>query len=129
MRPKARGPRTLHRGYDDLAEKYELSATCASCLVGTRKGRRPSRSRHCGVHAGLRQPYQGRCADHADGHKAYLEAVEDAFGADIDYAQLQKIYGARAANDTRYSPATRIGCEMKTVKWKSRSETCQHELC
>src|SRR5205823_12677558 len=29
-----------------------------------------------------------------DGHKAYLEAIEDAFGADIDYAQLQKIYGA-----------------------------------
>ena len=29
-----------------------------------------------------------------DGHKVYLEAVENAFGADIDYAQLQKIYGA-----------------------------------
>ena len=31
----------------------------------------------------------------SDGHKAYLEAVEGAFGADIDYyAQLVKIYGA-----------------------------------
>jgi hypothetical protein len=29
-----------------------------------------------------------------DGHRAYLEGVEDAFGANIDYAQLQKIYGA-----------------------------------
>src|SRR5580692_9005875 len=28
-----------------------------------------------------------------DGHKPYLTAVEDAFGADIDYAMLQKIYG------------------------------------
>lgn len=28
-----------------------------------------------------------------DGHKLYLAAVEDAFGADIDYAVLQKIYG------------------------------------
>ena len=28
-----------------------------------------------------------------DGHKAYLGAVEDAFGADVDYAQLVKIYG------------------------------------
>jgi hypothetical protein len=27
-----------------------------------------------------------------DGHGPYLEAVEDAFGADIDYAQLVKIY-------------------------------------
>src|SRR5437588_12458079 len=50
-----------------------------------------------------------------DGHKAYLEAVENAFGADIDYAQLQKIYGAPADNDTRYSPATCIGCDMKVV--------------
>jgi hypothetical protein len=30
----------------------------------------------------------------SDGHKAYLEAVEGAFGADIDYAMLNKIYGA-----------------------------------
>ena len=29
-----------------------------------------------------------------DGHEAYLEDVENAFGADIDYAQLRKIYGA-----------------------------------
>src|SRR5271165_1995737 len=50
-----------------------------------------------------------------DGHRAYLDAVENAFGADIDYAMLQKIYGAPSENDTRYSPATCIGCEMKTV--------------
>jgi hypothetical protein len=49
-----------------------------------------------------------------DGHHAYLEAVETAFGADIDYAQLQKIYGAPAENHTRYSPAKCIGCDMKT---------------
>ena len=29
----------------------------------------------------------------SDGHKAYLEAVEASFGADIDYAQLVKLYG------------------------------------
>ena len=29
----------------------------------------------------------------SDGHKPYLEAVEEAFGADIDYAMLVKIYG------------------------------------
>jgi hypothetical protein len=44
-----------------------------------------------------------------------LKAVENAFGADIDYAQLQKIYGAPAENETRYSPATCIGCDMKVV--------------
>lgn len=51
-----------------------------------------------------------------DGHKAYLEAVEEAFGADVDYAQLQKIYGAPSDEEQRhYSPARCIGCEMKAV--------------
>jgi IS1 family transposase len=58
---------------------------------------------------------KGRVQVTTDGHKAYLEAVETAFGADCDYAMLQKIYGAPAENDTRYSPATCIGCDMKVV--------------
>ena len=44
-----------------------------------------------------------------DGHKPYLEAVEGAFGADIDYAMLQKIYGVERAGEARYSPAKCIG--------------------
>jgi hypothetical protein len=45
------------------------------------------------------------------GHRVYAEAVEDAFGADIDYAMLVKIYGASNDNpESRYSPATCIGC-------------------
>jgi IS1 family transposase len=58
---------------------------------------------------------RGRVQITTDGHKVYLDAVENAFGADIDYAQLQKIYGAPSENDTRYSPATCIGCDMKVV--------------
>jgi hypothetical protein len=59
---------------------------------------------------------KGRVQIAIDGHKAYLEAVEDAFGAEIDYAQLQKIYGApSAAEMRRYSPAKCIGADMKTV--------------
>ncbi|PYT72740.1 MAG: IS1 family transposase [Acidobacteria bacterium] len=50
-----------------------------------------------------------------DGHRVYMDAVEDAFGADVDYAQLQKIYGAVEENDTRYSPAQCIGCDLKVV--------------
>lgn len=61
------------------------------------------------------QRIQGRVQVTTDGHKAYLSAVEDSFGADVDYAQLQKIYGASLENETRYSPATCIGCEMKVV--------------
>jgi IS1 family transposase len=64
-----------------------------------------------------------------DGHKAYLEAVESAFGADIDYAQLQKIYGAPSEDHKRYSPATCIGCEMKVVSRRPRPQACKHQFC
>ncbi len=53
-----------------------------------------------------------------DGHRAYLEAVEDAFGANIDYAMLIKIYGNENGNgvpaEVRYSPAQCMGAR-KTV--------------
>ncbi len=38
-----------------------------------------------------------------DGHRPYLEAVESAFGTEIDYATLQKIYGIDREAETRYS--------------------------
>jgi IS1 family transposase len=51
-----------------------------------------------------------------DGHRAYLDAVENAFGADIDYAMLQKIYGAPSDEEMRrYSPARCIGSDMKVI--------------
>jgi IS1 family transposase len=49
-----------------------------------------------------------------DGHRAYLAAVEGAFGAGIDYAMLIKLYGtdeSGAADERRYSPAKCVGCE------------------
>jgi hypothetical protein len=46
-----------------------------------------------------------------DGHRVYADAVEDAFGGDVDYAMLVKIYGASSdITESRYSPATCIGC-------------------
>ena len=50
-----------------------------------------------------------------DGHKAYLSAVEEAFGADIDYSQLIKIYGNPLEVDTRYSPGECTGCKRERV--------------
>lgn len=46
-----------------------------------------------------------------DGHRAYLEAVEEAFGGDVDYAMLVKLYGDGPEPDTRYSPPECIGCK------------------
>lgn len=49
-----------------------------------------------------------------DGHKAYLNAIEGAFGADIDYAQLVKLFGsAPESAKGRYSPATCTGIKKK----------------
>ncbi len=44
-----------------------------------------------------------------DGHKMYLEAVENAFGKDIDFSQLVKIYGQSVEGQKRYSPPICIG--------------------
>lgn len=50
-----------------------------------------------------------------DGHKMYLNAVVDAFGSDIDYAMLVKMYGNDSEAEKRYSPAVCTGCEKKAV--------------
>lgn len=53
----------------------------------------------------------------SDGHKAYLKAVENAFGADVDYAMLVKLYGAAEGNqqERRYSPGNCTGTITGTV--------------
>ncbi len=50
-----------------------------------------------------------------DGHKAYLDAIEDTFGSEVDYAQLVKIYGSSLERDGRYSPASCIGAKLTPV--------------
>lgn len=53
----------------------------------------------------------------SDGHKSYLEAVEEAFGADVDYAQLVKMYGnAPETFKGRYSPATCTGIKKRKIE-------------
>lgn len=50
-----------------------------------------------------------------DGHRAYLEAVEDSFGADIDYAMLVKIYGNGSNPEKRYSPSEYTGSKKTNI--------------
>ena len=54
----------------------------------------------------------------SDGHKAYLEAIEGAFGGDVDYAQLVKLYGSEGgvSSDKRYSPAECTGIRRRRVE-------------
>ena len=50
-----------------------------------------------------------------DGHRAYLTAVPGAFGREIDYAQLVKLYGTDPEGEKRYSPPTCIGTDTTVV--------------
>lgn len=65
----------------------------------------------------LRSRLANRVQLTSDGHKAYLEAVEGAFGADIDYAMLVKLYGtAPESAKGRYSPAECIGARKEAIE-------------
>src|SRR5947208_10716426 len=64
----------------------------------------------------LRSRLANRVQLTSDGPKAYLEAVEGAFGSDIDYAMLVKIYGQSSESEKRYSPAECIGAMKHRVE-------------
>ena len=51
----------------------------------------------------------------SDGHRPYLVAVDEVFAGDVDYAMLQKIYGAEPSGEKRYSPAKCIGAKKREV--------------
>ena len=76
-----------------------------SWLVGLRDG---------GCATEFLQDVVGRLANRiqltTNGHRMYLSAVEDAFGGDIDYSMLVKLYGSSGNGETRYSPAKCLGC-------------------
>ena len=65
----------------------------------------------------------------SDGHRPYLEAIEGAFGGDIDYAMLVKIYGPAPEGERRYSPAICTGARKHRVEGNPGPEACQHVIC
>ncbi|PHQ96988.1 MAG: IS1 family transposase [Marinosulfonomonas sp.] len=67
----------------------------------------------------LRARLSNRVQLTTDGHKAYLEAVEGAIGGDVDYAQLNKMYGnapGGKSHEKKYSPAECTGTKRRTVE-------------
>jgi transposase-like protein len=57
----------------------------------------------------LRSRLANRVQLTTDGHKAYLNAVDEAFGINVDYAQLVKLYREGPKTEARYSPAVCVG--------------------
>jgi hypothetical protein len=64
----------------------------------------------------LRSRLANRVQLTTDGHRAYLEAIEGAFGADVDYAQVVKLYGPTIDKGGRYSPAQCTGIRKRRVE-------------
>jgi len=56
-----------------------------------------------------------------DGHHAYLQAVEGAFGADVDFGTLIKIYGPAPEAQRRYSPPVCVGA--KKERWAGKPDS------
>lgn len=63
----------------------------------------------------LRQRLANRVQLTTDGHKAYFQAVEEAFGNDVDYAMLVKLYGEGPKTEARYSPAVCVGARKEAI--------------
>jgi IS1 family transposase len=113
---KAKNVPEQHKGSPEWGDVWTWTAIdpdsklCASWLVGQRTGADA---------AALMDDLRSRLANHVqlttDGNHLYLNAVEDAFGADVDYAMLIKLYGSDPAADTRYSPAKCIGIEVREI--------------
>ncbi len=57
-----------------------------------------------------------------DGLRVYLEAVDNAFGKDIDYAMLRKLYGSEPEGQKRYSPAKCLGVQLQHVGGSPKAE-------
>lgn len=53
-----------------------------------------------------------------DGHHTYFEAVDEPFGADVDYAMLVKMYGKESPGEAQYSPPKCTGTQRRIINGK-----------
>jgi IS1 family transposase len=103
-------------GYGDVWTWVAIDAETKlvpTFMVGTRGAQTAKRFMH-----DLASRLANRVQLTTDGHRVYLQAVEDAFGSEIDYAMLVKMYGNDAEAETRYSPAECIGCQTVGIAGK-----------
>jgi IS1 family transposase len=76
-------------------------------------GNRDAIAAHHFIHD-LKERLANRVQLTSDGHSPYLQAVEDAFGSEIDYSMLIKLYGRETGKgEMRYSPPVCIGARRK----------------
>jgi len=115
---KQKNVKTAKAAPEGAGDAWTWTALCADTklipcwMIGPRDG---------GIAYDFMQDVAGRLANRVqlttDGLKAYLEAVEAAVGAEIDYAQLVKLYGESPVNgpERKYSPSVCLGMRVSTV--------------
>jgi len=106
-----------HKGELGYGDVYTWTAMCADSKIipSFLVGRRDLECAKVFIND-LASRLKNRVQLTTDGHKAYLTAVENAFGGDIDYAMLVKVYEPTPTNDQRkYSPVECIGAEKKRI--------------
>jgi len=103
-------PRSQRAGETGVGSIWTWTALCAESklLAGFHVGTRDASCAHEFM-TDLASRLASRVQLTTDGHKAYLSAVDAAFGDDIDFAMLIKLYGEVAPGAGRYSPAKCIG--------------------
>lgn len=107
---KARTVATAKSAPDDAGDIWTWTGIDAdsklivSYLVGDR-----SAGNACELMDDLRSRLTNRVQISTDGYRIYVDAVEAAFGGDVDYAQVIKMYGATPSAPGRYSPAECTG--------------------
>ena len=106
-----------HRGEFGYGDIYTWTAICADTKIvpSFLVGRRGAEYAHVFI-KDLKSRLKNRVQLTTDGHKVYLDAVEEAFGGDIDYAMLVKVYEPMPTEDQRkYSPVECTGAEVKCI--------------
>jgi IS1 family transposase len=116
---KAKNVPDEHRGEFGYGDVWTFTAICAdtklvpSWMVGPRD--LPTATAFM---QDVVSRLHGRVQLTTDGHTMYLEAVEEAFGAEVDYAMLQKHYGVSPEAEKRYSPAQCLGTSTQVLQGK-----------
>jgi IS1 family transposase len=107
------------KGTFGFGDVYTWTALCADTklMIGYRIDRRDEQAAHAFIH-GLSGRFASRIQLTTDGHKAYIMAVEDAFGADIDYGMLIKLYSHDGSKEDsrKYSPGECCGIRKRKIQ-------------
>lgn len=106
-----------HRGEFGYGDVYTWTAMCADSklILSFLVGRRDAAHGKVFIQD-LADRLNNRVQLTTDGHKVYLEAVENAFAGDIDYAMLVKVYEPSPMEDQRkYSPVECMGAKIRKV--------------